>query len=233
MEDDQINVLLAEDDKNLGSVLTSYLNAKGFPTTLCINGQEAFDKFKKDKFDFCIVDVMMPVKDGFTLAKEIRQIDQKIPILFLTAKSMQEDKLKGFELGADDYMTKPFSMEELLMRMQAIVRRTTESKTMETSRTFYEIGKFTFDYNRQILKTSNNEQKLTSKESELLKMLCDNINDVLDRSVALKKIWHDDSYFNARSMDVYVTKLRKYLKADPNIELINVHGVGFKLVINQ
>ena len=233
MEDNQINVLLAEDDKNLGSVLTSYLNAKGFPTTLCINGQEAFDKFKKDKFDFCIVDVMMPVKDGFTLAKEIRQIDQKIPILFLTAKSMQEDKLKGFELGADDYMTKPFSMEELLMRMKAIVRRTTESKTMETSRTFYEIGIFTFDYNRQILKTSGNDQKLTSKESELLKMLCDNINGVLDRSIALKKIWHDDSYFNARSMDVYVTKLRKYLKADPKIELINVHGVGFKLVINN
>ena len=233
MEENQINVLLAEDDKNLGSVLTSYLNAKGFPTTLCINGQEAFDKFKKDKFDFCIVDVMMPVKDGFTLVKEIRQIDQKVPILFLTAKSMQEDKLKGFELGADDYLTKPFSMEELLMRMQAIIRRTTESKTMETSRTFYEIGKFTFDYNRQILKTSGNDQKLTSKESELLKMLCDNINGVLDRSIALKKIWHDDSYFNARSMDVYVTKLRKYLKADENIELINVHGVGFKLVINQ
>lgn len=233
MKDNQINVLLAEDDKNLGSVLTSYLSAKGFPTTLCINGQEAFDNFKKDKFDFCIVDVMMPVKDGFTLAKEIRQIDQKIPILFLTAKSMQEDKLKGFELGADDYLTKPFSMEELLMRMQAIIRRATDSKIMETNRTFYEIGKFTFDYNRQILKLSEEEQKLTSKESELLKMLCDNINDVLDRSVALKKIWHDDSYFNARSMDVYVTKLRKYLKGDSNIELINVHGVGFKLVINK
>lgn len=233
MEENQIKVLLAEDDKNLGSVLTSYLNAKGFPTTLCINGQEAFDQFRKDKFDFCIVDVMMPIMDGFTLAKEIRQTDKKIPILFLTAKSMQEDKLKGFELGADDYLTKPFSMEELLMRMQAIVRRTTESKIMETNRTFYEIGQFSFDYNRQILKMSTNEQKLTSKESELLKMLCDNINDVLDRSVALKKIWHDDSYFNARSMDVYVTKLRKYLKADQNIELINVHGVGFKLVINK
>ncbi len=233
MDENQINVLLAEDDKNLGSVLTSYLNAKGFPTTLCINGQEAFNQFKKDKFDFCIVDVMMPIMDGFTLAKEIRHIDKKIPILFLTAKSMQEDKLKGFELGADDYLTKPFSMEELLMRMQAIVRRTTESKLMESNRTFYEIGQFTFDYNRQILKMSNNEQKLTSKESELLKMLCDNINDVLDRSIALKKIWHDDSYFNARSMDVYVTKLRKYLKADQNIELINVHGVGFKLVINK
>ena len=233
MDENQINVLLAEDDKNLGSVLTSYLNAKGFPTTLCINGQEAFNQFKKDKFDFCIVDVMMPIMDGFTLAKEIRHIDKKIPILFLTAKSMQEDKLKGFELGADASLPAPFSMEELLMRMQAIVRRTTESKLMESNRTFYEIGQFTFDYNRQILKMSNNEQKLTSKESELLKMLCDNINDVLDRSIALKKIWHDDSYFNARSMDVYVTKLRKYLKADQNIELINVHGVGFKLVINK
>jgi len=233
MENDKINVLLAEDDKNLGSVLTSYLQAKGFPTTLCGNGQEAYNHFIKGGYDFCIVDVMMPVKDGFTLAKEIREKDKKVPILFLTAKSMQEDKLKGFELGADDYLTKPFSMEELLMRMQAIIRRTTESKMMEASRSFYEIGEFTFDYNRQILKIKEEEQKLTSKESELLKMLCDNVNDVLDRSDALKKIWHDDSYFNARSMDVYVTKLRKYLKADPSIELINVHGVGFKLVINK
>jgi len=233
MEDEQLKVLLAEDDKNLGTILTSYLNAKGFPTTLCINGKEAYDSFRKDKYDFCIVDVMMPIKDGFTFAKEIRQIDKKIPILFLTAKAMQEDKLKGFEIGADDYITKPFSMEELLMRMRAIVRRTTESKTMDTSRNFYDIGKFNFDYNRQILKINNKEQKLTSKESELLKMLCDNINEVLDRSIALKKIWLDDSYFNARSMDVYVTKLRKYLKEDPNIELINVHGVGFKLVLNH
>ena len=233
MEHDKIHVLLAEDDKNLGSVLTSYLEAKGYPTTLCINGQEAFNAFRSDAFDFCIIDVMMPVKDGFTLAKEIREIDKKIPILFLTAKSMQEDKLKGFELGADDYITKPFSMEELLMRMRAIIRRTTESKTMQASRTQYEVGKFTFDYNRQLLKKGEEEQKLTSKESELLKMLCDNANEVLDRSDALKKIWHDDSYFNARSMDVYVTKLRKYLKADPNLELINVHGVGFKLVINK
>ncbi len=233
MEDTKIKVLLAEDDKNLGSVLTSYLEAKGFPTTLCVNGQEAFNQFRNEKFDFCIVDVMMPVKDGFTLAKEIREIDKKIPILFLTAKSMQEDKLKGFELGADDYLTKPFSMEELLMRMRAIIRRTTETKTMQASRNLYEIGSFSFDYNRQLLKISDDEQKLTSKESELLKMLCDNANDVLDRSIALKNIWHDDSYFNARSMDVYVTKLRKYLKADPNIELINVHGVGFKLMINR
>jgi len=233
MDDEIIKVLLAEDDKNLGTILTSYLNAKGFPTTLCVNGKEAYDNFRKDKFDFCIVDVMMPIKDGFTLAKEIRQIDKKIPILFLTAKSMQEDKLKGFEIGADDYLTKPFSMEELLMRMRAIIRRTTESKTLDTSRNFYDIGRFNFDYNRQILKFGNKDQKLTSKESELLKMLCDNINEVLDRSIALKNIWLDDSYFNARSMDVYVTKLRKYLKEDPSIELINVHGVGFKLVINS
>ncbi|MBN2174820.1 MAG: response regulator transcription factor [Bacteroidales bacterium] len=233
MEDEKINVLLAEDDKNLGSVLKSYLDAKGFPTILCVNGQEAFEKFRKDKFDFCIVDVMMPIKDGFTLAKEIRQVDGKIPILFLTAKSMQEDKIKGFELGADDYLTKPFSMEELLMRMRAIVRRSNERASADSSKTFYEIGKLTFDYNRQILKYQDDEQKLTSKESELLKLLCDNLNEVLDRSVALKKIWNDDSYFNARSMDVYVTKLRKYLKSDPDIELINVHGVGFKLVLNQ
>lgn len=233
MESEKMKILLAEDDKNLGSVLTSYLEAKGFPTTLCINGQEAFDQFKKDKFDFCIVDVMMPIKDGFTLAKEIRQIDAKIPILFLTAKSMQEDKIRGFELGADDYLTKPFSMEELLMRMKAIIRRSTESKTMESFKSIYKIGTLTFDYNRQILKFKEEEQKLTSKESELLKMLCENINEVLDRSIALKRIWQDDSYFNARSMDVYITKLRKYLKLDTNIELINVHGVGFKLVINQ
>ncbi|MCF8405517.1 MAG: response regulator transcription factor [Bacteroidales bacterium] len=233
MEAEKTKVLLAEDDKNLGSVLTSYLEAKGYPTTLCANGQEAFKQFSMQSFDFCIVDVMMPVKDGFTLAKEIREIDKKIPILFLTAKSMQEDKLKGFELGADDYLTKPFSMEELLLRMKAIIRRSTESKSMETSRNMYEVGKFTFDYNRQILKADNFEQKLTSKETELLKMLCDNVNNVLDRSIALKKIWHDDSYFNARSMDVYITKLRKYLKLDNKIELINVHGVGFKLMINQ
>jgi DNA-binding response OmpR family regulator len=233
MEQEKINVLLAEDDKNLGSVLTSYLEAKGYPTTLCSNGQEAFNAYRKDPYDFCIIDVMMPVKDGFTLAREIREIDRKIPILFLTAKSMQEDKLRGFELGADDYITKPFSMEELLMRMQAILRRATESRTMQASRTHYELGQFRFDYNRQLLKPGDEEQKLTSKESELLKMLCDNVNEVLDRSVALKKIWHDDSYFNARSMDVYITKLRKYLKADPAIELINVHGVGFKLVINE
>jgi len=230
MENEAVKVLLAEDDKNLGQILKAYLEAKGFPTSLCVNGKEAFEMFNKKKFDFCVLDVMMPVKDGFTLAGEIRKLDHKIPILFLTAKSLPEDKLKGFEIGGDDYLTKPFSMEELLMRMRAILRRIQEGNTGEVQ-TEYKLGRLLFDYNRQVLKTSEGEIKLTSKEAGLLKLLCDNANQVLDRSLALNRIWQDDSYFNARSMDVYITKLRKYLKDDPNVELMNVHGVGFKLVL--
>lgn len=231
MENNELKVLLAEDDKNLGAVLKAYLEAKGYLTTLCINGKEAFDFFNKKKFDFCIVDVMMPVKDGFTLAQEIRKLDKQIPILFLTAKSMQEDKIRGFEIGGDDYLTKPFSMEELLMRMKAILRRVNEKSESEARTSVYKLGKMTFDYNRQILLTASGENKLTSKEAELLRLLCENANDVLDRSAALNRIWQDDSYFNARSMDVYITKLRKYLKEDPSVELLNVHGIGFKLVL--
>jgi DNA-binding response OmpR family regulator len=222
-------ILLAEDDKNLGSVLKTYLEVKGFQTTLCVDGKEALENFKRNEFDFCILDIMMPVMDGFTLAKEIRKLDKNIPFLFLTAKSMQEDKIQGFEVGADDYLTKPFSMEELLMRIKAIIRRVEESKDTSGERKFT-FGKYLFDYNRQMLNYGKKQQKLTSKEAELLKLLCENMNNVLDRSVALNKIWYDDSYFNARSMDVYITKLRKYLKEDPTVELINVHGVGFKLV---
>ncbi|MCK4406624.1 MAG: response regulator transcription factor [Bacteroidales bacterium] len=231
MEQDKVKVLLAEDDKNLGTILKAYLEAKGYPTTLCVNGQEAFDVYNKEAFDFCIIDIMMPVKDGFALTKEIRKKNKNIPIIFLTAKSMQEDKLKGFELGADDYITKPFSMEELLVRMKAILRRVKYDKDDFKKKGIFILGQFTFDYNRQILTLKKVEQKLTSKEAELLKMLCENTNEVLDRSIALNKIWYDDSYFNARSMDVYITKLRKYLKGDPNVELMNVHGVGFKLVV--
>jgi DNA-binding response OmpR family regulator len=231
MESNELKILLAEDDKNLGAVLKTYLEAKGYKTTLCINGKEAFDVFNKKKVDFCIVDVMMPVKDGFTLAQEIRRLDKHIPILFLTAKSLPEDKIRGFEIGGDDYLTKPFSMEELLMRMKAILRRVNEGDGKDTNMTVYKIGKLTFDYNRQLLTSSAGENKLTSKEAELLKLLCDNANDVLDRSVALNRIWQDDSYFNARSMDVYITKLRKYLKEDPAVELLNVHGIGFKLIL--
>jgi DNA-binding response OmpR family regulator len=231
MEGNELKVLLAEDDKNLGAVLKAYLEAKGYQTTLCINGKEAFDIYNKKKFDFCILDVMMPVKDGFTLAQEIRKLDKKVPILFLTAKSLQEDKLKGFELGGDDYLTKPFSMEELLVRMRAILRRINEGQGGESKSHIYKIGRLTFDYTRQILTSPATETKLTSKEAELLRLLCENANDTLDRSIALNRIWQDDSYFNARSMDVYITKLRKYLKDEPSVELLNVHGIGFKLVL--
>ena len=229
MDNEKVKVLLAEDDKNLGTILKSYLEAKGYPATLCVNGQEAFVEFNKNEYDFCIVDVMMPVKDGFTLAKEIRNIDKSVPILFLTAKSMQEDKLKGFEIGADDYLTKPFNMEELLARMEAILRRSVKEDDEPEGDT-YELGKMEFNFVRQTLNMGKEEVKLTSKEAALLKLLCQNLNNVVDRSVALNKIWLDDSYFNARSMDVYITKLRKYLKMDPSVELLNVHGVGFKLV---
>jgi DNA-binding response OmpR family regulator len=229
----EARVLLAEDDKNLGTILKAYLEAKGFPTTLCANGEEAYYQFLKSEFDFCIFDVMMPLKDGFSLAKDVRKANRKIPILFLTAKSLQDDKLTGFQLGADDYITKPFSMEELLVRMKAILRRTEPALGSDSENVTYTIGKYLFDPNSQLLKFEDEEQKLTSKESMLLQLMCENMNDLLDRSVALKKIWDDDSYFNARSMDVYVAKLRKFLKKDDAVQIINVHGVGFRLVITR
>jgi two-component system, OmpR family, response regulator len=233
MDKIQTRLLLAEDDRNLGNILKNYLDAKGYLTTLCLNGQEATEAFSQKEFDFCILDIMMPLKDGFTAASEIRAVNKKIPILFLTAKTLQEDKLKGFEIGADDYITKPFSMDELLMRMQAILRRTDEKGMVNGTDNLYKIGSYTFDYNRQTLISRYKEQKLTSKEAGLLRLLCTHANSVLDRSTALTVIWNDDSYFNARSMDVYIVKLRKYLKDDPRVELLNVHGVGFKLVMNS
>ncbi len=233
MNKQNVKLLLAEDDPNLGTILKAYLEAKGYPTTLCVDGQEAYDKYLKETFDFCILDVMMPLKDGFTLAKEIRKVDRKIPILFLTAKTMQEDIIEGLKIGADDYITKPFSMEELLLRINAIYKRYAPDSDKSMQKTYFHIGKYTFDFSRQLLTIDSKQQKLTSKESQLLKMLCDYYNDVLDRSHALKQIWFDDNYFNARSMDVYIAKLRKYLKDDPNVELMNVHGKGFKLVVND
>ncbi len=233
MEKTQPRLLLAEDDRNLGNILKNYLEAKGYITTLCVNGQEAIETFNRKVFDICILDIMMPVKDGFTVASEIREVNKKIPILFLTAKTLQQDKLKGFETGADDYVTKPFSMEELLLRIQAILRRTEEQGKPSHTENYYIIGNYAFEYNRQTLTIHGKEQKLTSKEAGLLRLLCLHANDVLDRSTALREIWNDDSYFNARSMDVYIVKLRKYLKEDPQVELINVHGVGFKLVMNK
>ena len=233
MDKQQTRLLLAEDDRNLGNILKNYLEAKGYATTLCVNGQEAIDVFSRKDFDFCILDIMMPVKDGFAVATEIRAANKKIPILFLTAKTLQEDKLKGFESGADDYITKPFSMEELLLRIHAILRRTDETPKAAGSENIFTIGIYTFDYNRQTLISKSKEQKLTSKEAGLLRLLCTHANEVLDRPTALNEIWNDDSYFNARSMDVYIVKLRKYLREDPRVELLNVHGVGFKLVMNS
>ncbi len=234
MMEKKIKILLAEDDQNLGTILKSYLEAKSYPTVLCINGKEAWEAFKHQDFDFCIIDVMMPLKDGFSLAKDIRRENSKVPILFLTAKAMQEDILKGFNAGGDDYLTKPFSMEVLLARIQAILRRVAfRDKGVAQQDDLFLIGNMRFDYNRQLLIKPEGEQKLTSKEAELLKMLCLNANSVLDRSEALKKIWQDDSYFNARSMDVYITKIRKYIKDDPNVSILNVHGVGFKLLVSN
>lgn len=225
-----MKILLTEDDQNLGLLLQEYLIAKGFEVELAKDGDEGLNYFlQKGTYDLCILDVMMPKKDGFSLAKEIRMHDAEIPIIFLTAKSMKEDTLMGFKSGADDYMTKPFSMEELLMRMNAILRRVNKGNS-EPAKDVYEISSFSFNTTTQMLTRSEEEKKLTTKESELLKLLCQNMNQPLSRSFALKLIWGDDSYFNARSMDVYITKLRKHLKADEAIKIMNLHGEGFKLI---
>lgn len=229
---EKAKILLVEDEPNLGSLLKEYLEAKGYSTVLAVNGKEGFDKFSKDKFNLCILDVMMPIKDGFTLAKEIRAVDGNVPIVFLTAKSMKEDAIQGFTIGADDYITKPFSMEELLLRIKAILKRTTNNGK-NTDQTEFKIGKYKFDHKHQILDLKGAQQKLTTKEAELLKLLCLHTNEVLDRNFALKAIWNDDNYFNGRSMDVYIAKLRKYLKEDPSVELLNVHGKGFKLLVGK
>jgi two-component system, OmpR family, response regulator len=226
----KIKILLAEDDENLGMLLNEYLRAKDYDTNLFTDGDKAYRNFVKEHYDLCILDVMMPVKDGFTLAKEIRQVNPDIPIIFLTAKSLKEDVIEGFKIGGDDYITKPFSMEELLFRIEAILRRSGAGNN-QSNVEFFKIGKYTFDTKKQILQFNDEISRLTTKEAELLKLLCNNQNKILDRNFALKTIWLDDNYFNARSMDVYITKLRKYLKKDPSIEIINVHGKGFKLIM--
>ena len=227
--EEKIKILLCEDDENLGMLLREYLQAKGFTTVLCPDGEVGYKEFNKNKFDIAVLDVMMPKKDGFTLAQEIRQTNADLPIIFLTAKTLKEDILEGFKIGADDYITKPFSMEELVFRMEAILRRVRGKKVKETN--MYKLGRFTFDTQRQILAIGDKQTKLTTKESELLSLLCAHANDVLQRELALKTIWIDDNYFNARSMDVYITKLRKHLKDDPSIEINNVHGKGYRLII--
>ncbi|MDR1129631.1 MAG: response regulator transcription factor [Prevotellaceae bacterium] len=229
--DTKAKVLLAEDDENLGILLKEYLKVKDYDTDLYADGDAAFKGFRDSggTYDICILDVMMPVKDGFTLAQEIRQMSPDIPIIFLTAKSMKEDIVKGFSSGGDDYITKPFNIEELILRIEAILRRTSSAEQAQAT---YEIGDYVFNPTKQTLLYSvdGTEQKLTSKEAELLRYLCVNRNNVLDRNFALRTVWNDDSYFNARSMDVYITKLRKFLKDDPSVQIINVRGKGFKLI---
>jgi len=223
------NILLAEDDDNLGLLLQTYLKSKGFDVELVRNGKTAFERFNEQKFDFCLFDVMMPIMDGFTLAKEIREIDKKIPILFLTAKALKEDKLEGFALGADDYLTKPFSMEELLARITAILRRVETPSNSEDS--VMMVGKIAFEPELRILHLLEGDKKLTTKENQLLTLLVKNQNEILDRQATLRAIWGDDNYFNGRSMDVYIAKLRKLLKEDEAIEIMNVHGKGFKFIV--
>jgi two-component system OmpR family response regulator len=226
---DNIKILLAEDDSNLGILLRNYLAAKSYDTSLFINGSQALEAFSTGSFGLCILDIMMPEMDGLSLAREIRLTNPEIPIIFLTAKNQKEDIIDGFKSGADDYITKPFSMEELLYRIEAILRRTANPVTHKKDES-YIIGGYTFDPLKQMLTFKDQSIKLTTKESELLELLCRQSNEVLERNYALKTIWIDDNYFNARSMDVYITRLRKYLRKDPSVKILNVHGRGYKLI---
>ena len=224
-----IRILLAEDDSNLGILLKNYLTAKNYETNLYVNGIQALEAFRHKTFDLCILDIMMPEMDGLTLAKEIRLANPEIPVIFLTAKNQQEDVLDGFRSGADDYITKPFSMEELLLRIEAILRRMTVPAITKKEDS-YKIGHYNLDPLKQILSYKDQQINLTTKECELLELLCRNENLILERNFALKTIWTDDNYFNARSMDVYISRLRKYLSKDPSVKIVNVHGRGYKLI---
>ncbi|WP_207429262.1 response regulator transcription factor [Pedobacter sp. SYSU D00535] len=228
-------ILLVEDDPNLGLLLQDYLQLKGkYQVTLAKDGDEGARMFSKESFDLCILDVMMPKKDGFTLGKEIRKVNPFIPIIFATAKTMIEDKSEAFTLGGDDYITKPFRIEELLLRINALLKRVAnqEKNVEQEQQDKFEIGDYQFDYTAQVIKKDEQQQKVSTKEAELLRLLCLKKNHVLTREEALLSIWHDDNYFNGRSMDVFLSKLRKYLKDDPKVEIINVHGKGYKLIVN-
>ncbi len=228
------SILLVEDDPNFGSVLRDYLGMNDFDVTLAKNGMEGFEKYKKGNFDLCILDVMMPYKDGYTLAREIRERNQEVPIVFLTAKTMKEDVLKGYKVGADDYLNKPFDSEVLLMKIRAIMQRKAAEVKPDSTVFEFQIGDFHLNSKLRFLTLRNDTPiKLSPKESELLKMLAVHENDLMPREMALSKIWRDDNYFTSRSMDVYIAKLRKYLKDDTKVEIINIHGKGFKLLINS
>ena len=231
---DKIRILLVEDDPNLSLVLQDYLELSGYMVELCYNGEEGLKAYKRKNFDLCIFDIMMPKKDGFTLAEEIRLENQSIPIIFLTAKSLKEDKIKGFQLGCDDYITKPFITEELSLRIKAILKRCQLADDAESEMKHeYKIGIFTFDYESMKLTSEDSKQALTKKEAGLLRLLCINKNKLLTREVALKTIWGENDYFIGRSMDVFITKLRKYLREDPNISITNIHGTGFELEVEE
>ena len=232
MKTNNRRILLVEDDPNFGSILKEYLMINGYTVTLAKNGIEGFEKFKKEEYDLCLLDVMMPYKDGFTLAKEIREKNEKIPLIFLTAKTMKEDVLKGFKLGADDYLSKPFDSEVLLAKIKSILSRRTLIATPESDEMEFTIGQFRLNTKLRLL-TFNEEVpvKLSPKENQLLRLLAIHINDLLPREKALNKIWRDDNYFTSRSMDVYIAKLRKYLKQDKKVEILNIHGEGFRLVV--
>jgi DNA-binding response OmpR family regulator len=226
------SILLAEDDPNLGLLLSEFLKKKGYEVSWAQDGDQALDFFVKGHFDLCVLDVMMPKKDGFSLAKDIRATHLDVPIIFLTAKSMEEDTLQGFKVGADDYLTKPFSMDVLVARMEAVLRRMKSDKTLPALADEIALGDFTYYPAKMRLVFQGTEQKFTPKENELMKLLCENLGRPVSRSYALKLIWGDDTYFNARSMDVYMTKLRKILKEDPRVQLINLHGEGFRLSVD-
>jgi len=233
MNDFKFRILLAEDDPNLGTVLKDSLELEENYVELFDDGEKAWKAFNKDDFDICIFDVMMPIKDGFTLAKEVKKVAPDMPVIFLTAKSMKEDKLEGFKIGADDYITKPFSFEELQLRINAIMRRVESSILPSNQQSEFKIGKYSYVDDDRALTINGESHKLTTKEAELLKILAHNQNKVVDRDIALKSIWGNDNYFTGRSMDVYITKLRKYLKEDKNIEIVNIHGKGFKLIVKN
>lgn len=234
METETKKILLVEDDPNFGSVLKDYLILNDFEVSLAKNGMDGFEKFKKEQFDLCILDVMMPYKDGYTLAKEIREKNKEIPIIFLTAKSMKEDVLKGYKVGADDYLNKPFDSEVLLLKIKAILHRKSADAKSDVAKFEFQIGNFHLNSKLRFLTFKQEDPiKLSPKENELLKLLIIYENDLMPREMALTKIWRDDNYFTSRSMDVYIAKLRKYLKVDDSVEILNIHGEGFRLVVKD
>jgi DNA-binding response OmpR family regulator len=226
-----VKILYVDDERHVSTMVAEYLEAKNYAITLIHNGLDGLEVFKKNTFDLCLLDVKMPFKDGYSLAKDIRAFDEHIPFIFLTAQNQKEDKIKGLTLGADDYITKPFSMEELFLRIQNILKRTTTQKTTKRIAAIFDIGQFSFDADSRTLKNNNQEIKLTAIESQLLRMFCESENGLINRELALKRIWNDDAMLHGRSLNVYVSKIRTYLKTDTQIEILNVHGVGYKLII--